>query len=785
MKISINWLKDHLDTNSSNSEIVETLEKIGFEVEGIEDQSANLKNIVLGQIESFEKYPDADKLNVCNVNVGSEHKQIVCGANNVRNGMKVAVALPGAYIPKGDFHIKKGKIRGVESNGMMCGADELGLSDKESSGIMDVETDLEIGSSFSSVCEINDVILDLSITPNRGDAFSVLGIARDLSAAGIGSLKKIDFNGSSYTQCPSPLSIEVSNEKCESFYGCIVTGVENKESPDWLKKCLKSVGMRSISALVDISNYFLMDQGRPLHMFDLDKIHGDTLFIRNGKDGEVFKSLDEKDYILRSSDIVIADEKNPHALAGIMGGLESGCSMDTKNVFIECAYFDPATIALSGQHHNILSDARTRFERGIDKNSQEKGLAQAVDMVVDLCGGFPCIPVIFDKNSNSENVITFNNNDYLKITGVKISQEKIDKILNSLGFSGDHLGYKVPSWRHDISIKEDLAEEVLRINGYDSLIETALPSPSSLSFETDVVDSIKNILANRGLQESVSWSFFGEKEANAFGLNGLKIKNPISEDASIMRTSHLPSLMISVGRNESYSRSSTRLFEFAPIYNEDGSTQQNVLSGLRSGSPIQTHYSIQPKLVDVFHAKSDVLSVLEFFGISENNLQIKNNAPNYYHTGRSASIYLGKNCIAHFGEIHPSVSKRLSVKSKRVCAFEIFMENLPKFKEKIKSINISQLQDVKKDMGYIVDSSVSFDDLKKCIRKVEKNAVIELFDLYYGDDIGSSKKAFGLRFTFEQKDKTLSDEEIHEKMDLITSSISENLNGKLRDGSAG
>jgi phenylalanyl-tRNA synthetase beta chain len=787
MKLSLNWLRDFLDTPLSPQEIGTLLEKIGFEVESIEHQNDSLKSIILARIDSFEKHPDAHKLNVCRVNTGTEIVQIVCGASNVRASMSVALALPGAYIPKGDFTIKVGHIRGVESHGMLCGADELGLSDETSTGIMDLESDAPLGTPFSDIMGLDDVIMELSITPNRGDAFSVYGLARDLAAAGGGVLKPFSSLQKPQKQAhaaASPLSLDVSHPGCLAFDGCVIKGVKNTQSPLWMQKRLKASGLRPLSLLVDITNYFTLGYGRPLHVFDRRTINGDVVYVRGAKEGEILKALNLNHYTLRPHDIVIGDDEKVLALGGIMGGADSGCSDDTQDIVLECALFDKATIALSGQQHHIHSDARTRFERGIDQN-QDIFFSMAVDMIRELCGGDISQTLHYRaKSTQKESApLSFCAHDYERIVGTPIDDQVLDTTLFSLGFVKKDSGWVSPSWRHDISIKEDLAEEVLRIQGYETLIETPLSTPSALSCAVDWEDSIKLCLSNRGLYESITWSFVGQKELEAFGLEGLALQNPLSQEAALMRPSLLPSLLCAVKRNERYARHSTRLFEYAPVYDEKG-CQTMHLSGMRSGPKHPLYRNTPPQSADVFDAKADVLEAFACLGLSESSLQLQSqNAPDYYHPGRYGGVYLGKNCIAHFGEIHPQVLTHMDIKAKRVACFEIFMEKLPPLKERIKEFHMRDLQDIQKDMGYTVDASVTFGSFLKSIRKADKEARVELFDLYEKEDLGTGKKAFGLRFTFPQKDKTLDDEAIHKRMDAITERLSIDLNAKLRDGS--
>ena len=668
MKFTLSWLKEYLDTNATVDEICDKLTFIGLELEELEDSSVVLEPFNSVYVKSAKKHPDSDHLNICEVEVASgEVLQVICGAPNARSGMKAIFAPIGSVIPTNDMKIKKSKIRGVESNGMLCSGKELGISD-ESDGIIELDDSVELGKSVSEIFGLDDPMIEINLTPNRGDCASVYGIARDLCAAGIGKLKdlKIPEIKESFK---SPIGLSVNDKDTPCFAGRYIRGVKNCESPEWMKKRLRAIGLNPISALVDITNYVLFTYGKPLHVYDAKKIDGD-LTVRKAKNGEKFVALDENEYELDDTVTVIADNKGALCVGGVMGGLNSGSSIDTTDVFLESALFDVVNVAMSGRKLGIQSDSRYRFERGIDYKFVLKGLDIATDLILSICGG-EASEVVKECNFDcTPRKLDFHLTKIKKILGTEVDRKEVLRILNNLGFGLvedskdlDLLHLTIPSWRNDVSIQEDIVEEVARIYGYDNLPPIEIPllkidaQQESEEFSNKMW-KLRQKLAAKGLDEVISWAFMREDLANEFVANNpeMKVVNPISNDLAYMRPSLIPNLLTAIVKNNFRGCKNLNLFEIGKIYlGGKPEEQSNIVAGIRFGKTSDKNVYHDERCYDIFDAKKDLIDALEIFGFSEDSVQITRDAPDYYHPQRSGSIRLGKNVLGCFGEIHPSL----------------------------------------------------------------------------------------------------------------------------------
>lgn len=797
MKFTLSWLKDHLDTNASLDEISKTLTAIGLEVESVEDPAEKLKAFTVAKILSAEKHPEADKLQVCKVESNNGILQIVCGAPNARVGLFVALAQEGTFIPGGNFTIKKTKIRGVESNGMLCSFEELGIAG-DSTGIIELP-ESEIGASVASALGLDDPLIDIAITPNRADCLGVRGIARDLAAAGLGTLKAFGMRheasvGKSLLPLVSglsPISVTIETETCQQFIGCTIKGVKNGESPDWLKKRLTSVGLRSISALVDITNYFTIDLARPLHVYDAKKLRG-NLAVRDARAGETINALNGKEYTLSEGMCVIADDSGPVAVGGVMGGEESGCTEGTTELFLEVALFAPVHVATTGRMLQIESDARYRFERGIDPAFVEEGAKLAVSMIQKLCGGSASEWVIAGKMPDWKRSIAFSSERVKTLGGMEIAQEKMHSILFALGFEAGNGVVLPPSWRADVEGEADIVEEILRIHGYDNLPVLPLPKLKNVKLPApDRVMQAKRQLANAGYLEICSYAFIPHEQAKRFGggMENLALANPISEELSDMRPSLLPNLLAAAAKNQSRGLHHLRLAEVGLIYQDPTpSGQQRVACGVLTGE-LMTHavegvlFKTAAKAVDALDAKRDMLALLASFGV--NKYEISTDTPDWYHPGRSGAVMLGKkNILGYFGELHPALLAEYDSKVP-ACAFEIFLDTIPVPRAKTKArpaLVLSDYQAVTRDFAFVVDAGVQAAEITKAIASAEKNLItnITIFDVYAGRGVEEGKKSVALAVTLQAADRTLSDVEITGVSQAIITNVSKLVGGVLR-----
>ncbi len=804
MKITLSWLKYHLDTPYSADQIAEKLTDLGHEVDEVTNPGDMLRPFVVAEILTAEKHPNADKLKVCTVNIGEKDPvQVVCGAPNARAGIKVVFAAPGAYIPAKDFTIKSAKIRDVESFGMMCSESELDLGDSHD-GIIELPDDAPVGTSFVDYKELDDPVIEISLTPNRADCFGIRGLAQDLAAAGYGKLKPLtvpNIKGSG----PCPVSVkrdftEDTQSACPHFRGRLIKGVKNGPSPEWLKNRMKAVGLKSISVLVDITNYLTYDLCRPLHVFDASKIKDHSMTVRLAKTGETMEALDEETYTLSDDMTVIADSSKVLSIAGIMGSLESGCSEDTVDVFLECAYFDPVRTAKTGRSLNIISDARTRFERGIDPNGTEPGLEISTQMILDLCGGTPTDVVESGAAPYNMTDIHFKLDKTEKLTGVSVSKERSIEILKSLGFtvkelSNNEIDVVSPSWRHDIDQAEDIVEEIIRIEGYDKIKTVPVPRPTEkiapLSMTQQRVSKIRRLLTERNMMETVTWSMLGKKLATAFGggQDTLQIANPITIDLEYMRPSILPHLLTGIKNNVKRGLSPVNLYEVGPVYKGTAEDDQEMAAtGVRFGLLTDNHWSGETRPYDIFDVKNDCIAILNAAGISENAMQIKTEKiPEWMHPYRSGVIFQGpKKILGYYGEVHPAITKMFGIKQP-VMAFELFISRLttPKKPKSHKGkLQLSALQPVEKDLAFIVDEHMPAQPILDAVRKADKDLItrIHIFDAYIGSNVDDGKKSIGVRFRLEPQNTTLKDTDIAEIFDKIVKNVHATTGGILRDG---
>ena len=802
MKFSLSWISKHIKFNSDITidNISDSLTSLGLEVESVTDPSKGLEGFIIAKIIEITPHPNADRLKICKLNTEEKEFSVVCGASNVKEGLKAVFAPIGTIIPSSGLVLKKKDIRGYTGEGMLCSEEELGFEAK-SSGIIELSDDAPVGKIYSDWLGLSDPIFEVGLTPNRGDCASVLGIARELAAIGLGTLiNKNTSNIKGSYKSPITWEIKLNNEDkkaCSYIKGRHFKGLKNVESPEWLKKCLVSIGLKPISSLVDITNFITFDIGRPLHVFDAGKLKG-NLSIRMANQGENFLALDSKYYDLNKSILVIADENNPVSIAGVIGGEDSSCDENTTEIFIESAYFDPQNIAVSGRSLNILSDARYRFERGIDPDYVNKGIDIMTELVLDICGGEVSEEEQAGKIELTKKIIEFNCDKVLQIGGVEIDKKKQKDILLKLGFEvenkEDKLSLSVPKWRHDISEEVDIVEELLRVNGYDKLIEFKLDNV--LEVKKPVLDIneyrsrlISKALVKRGLYEVVTFSFLSEKSSKLFKTEApvISLDNPISQDLSVMRTSLLPNIIDHFINNHKKGLKNSGLFEVGSIYLGDQEENQLICStGIRSGKHSLRHWSIEGREVDIYDAKKDAFKALEAVGISTNNLILNKDVPEWYHPGRAGSIKLGKTLLGYFGELHPKYSEEYNM---RIVCFELFHNNLPNTLKKKSNKNFIpySLMPIKRDFAFIVDIEKPSEEIIYSIKKsLNTNNLIRmievnLFDIYSENLLTSKKKSLGIEVIMQPLDKTLKENEIFDISELIIKSVKKDTNAILRD----
>ena len=798
MKFTLSWLKDHLDTDASLSEITETLTDIGLEVEAVTDPAASLAAFRVAEIISAEPHPDADRLKLCRVDTGSEILQVVCGAPNARAGLKGVFAPPGSTIPTSGMQLKKTKIRGVDSHGMMCSESELGLSDAHD-GIIELPDTAETGSQAAGALGLDDPVIEIAITPNRPDCLGVHGIARDLAAAGLGRLKSgavppVQGEG----PCAVPVDIAaaaLASNACPVFAARLVSGVRNGPSPAWLQRRLEAIGLRPISALVDITNYISFDRGRPLHVYDADKLQG-GITVRPGTAGETLRALDGNDYTLTPEACVIADDSGAIGLGGIMGGDATGSTDDTVNVLIESAYFDPVRTAATGRQLGIESDARYRFERGVDPAFVIPGLELATQMVVEICGGRATEIAVAGTPPSLAAPIAFRPERVRQLTGMDITDARSVQILESLGFSVDAalvpIMVQPPSWRPDIHGEPDLIEEIARIEGLDRLPVTALPAFANpapvLSIAQRRIRWAQRCLAGRGLHEAVTWSFTSSEQAALFGGGqpALMLANPISSELGAMRPGLLPNLLAAAKRNADRGQNSFGLFEVGPQYAGDTPDEQScAATGIRLGDYCPRHWTGGQRQADIFDVKADALAILEALGGAVRKMHVTADAPDWYHPGRSGVIRLGpKNILGHFGEIHPRILDHFEIRES-VVGFEVILDALPLPKRRTTTsrgpLSASDLQAVTRDFAFILDTDIPADAVLSAAAGADPLIQdVRLFDLYEGEHVPAGKKSLAISITVQPSDKTLTDAEIDAIAAKLVEKVTHATGGALR-----
>jgi phenylalanyl-tRNA synthetase beta chain len=778
MKFTLSWLKDYLDTDASLDKILDTLNAIGLEVEDVVNPADKLGAFTIAEVVDAVKHPDADKLKVCTVNTGSETITVVCGAPNARKGMRAVLGRPGDYVPGLDVTLALRKVRGVESNGMMCSAAELELGE-DHDGILDLDETAPVGESYIDWAGLNDPVIEIAITPNRQDCLGVYGIARDLAAAGLGTLKpltKPEIQGSGTSDIIAEINLpEDASNACAHFVGRKFTGVTNGESPDWLKARLKAVGQKPISALVDVTNYISIDLGRPLHVYDAQKLNG-NLQARLANEGETFTALDDNEYTCKGGETIIADDNGPQGFGGVIGGLESGCTETTTDVILEVAYFDPVSTAMTGRKHNIITDARYRFERGVDPDFLYDGLAIASQMILDHCGG--TASEMFEAGNTPEwkKSVSFLPERTKTLGGLDIDVATSKTILETLGFGvtdGSPMTIQVPSWRRDVDGEADIVEEILRIHGYDNIPSVQLPdinhkAGSTLNLQQKRARAVKRRLASEGLSEAVTWSFMRQKDAALFAANSddLVVDNPISSELDYMRPTILANLLQAAQRNHDRGLENIQLFEVGPIYQNDTEKGQLlVASGIRTGKSAARHWDTNVENVSAFDAKADAVAALEAIGAPTGNLQVFSEAPGYYHPGRSGTLRLGpKNILASFGELHPSVLKGLDVDGPAV-GFEVFIGNVPAPKKTGAAkgaLEVSNLQSANRDFAFLVNKDVAAGTLLKAIKGADKATIsdVSIFDVYEGKGVPEGQKSLAITVTLEPQGETFTDQAI-------------------------
>ena len=801
MKITFDWLKDHLQTKNSEKQLLAKLTDIGLEVERIESANFDLDKFRVAKIVKTEKHPNADRLKVCDVNIG-ENKivKVVCGAMNAKEGLLTVYAPPGAIIPKNGMKLSVTEIRGVTSYGMLCSEAELNLSE-ESEGICELQVKKfqdKIGKKYFHK-KISSLI-DLSITPNRPDCLGVRGIARDLASAGFGKLKdnKISKFKNRRRQKVSVRILKEKDQGCSIFGSCLITNVKNTHSPKWLKDKLTSVGQKSISAIVDITNYVMLDLNRPLHAYDSDKIQK-GIIVRNSKKGEKFTALDNKEYMLENGMCVISDNAGVLGLGGIIGGTRTGTELDTKNVLIESAFFNPRSIRKTAKLLNIETDAKFRFERGIDPLSIEVGLLKAATLIKEICGGEISKIDVKKTSKYDEKYIEFNPNLLGKISGLKISNVEILRILKNLGFeikkNKKFLRLKVPSWRPDIDQPIDVVEELLRIHGYNKIKKIdpiKLRIKPTLNKSQKLFHFLQRSVASKGYLEAITWSFADSNYNNYFKdtKKEIKIVNPISSELGVLRNSIFSNLIVHIKKNLDRGFKDLSFFEIGPVFSGTKPGEQlTVIGALQAGKYFRLNWHEKERNVDVFDAKRDTVQTIVESGFSRNKLIIKDQAPSYYHPGKSGSVFLSTQedrPVAFFGEIHPNIVKKLDIKTDALIGFEIYLDFFKETKKKLKDqksqFEYSDYQKSERDFAFVIDKKIKAQDLIDIIVSIDKDLIknVKVFDVYEGENIPKDKKSIALNVTVQSSEKTLNEKDLEKINNLIISTVESKSGAKIR-----
>ncbi len=818
MRFSLSWLRDHLDTDATLERITATLSSIGLEVEGVADRAAPLAPFVTARIVEAVRHPDADRLRVCRVDAGAGGEvSVVCGAANARTGLHAVFAPPGAFIPGSGITLKIGTIRGVTSAGMLVSAREMALGE-DHEGIVELPDGTPVGLPYAAWAGLDDPVIEISVTPNRGDALGVRGVARDLAAAGLGTLKpwgpevvEPGFETKLRWRIDWP-------EACPWVLGRSVRGLVNRASPDWLQRRLTAIGLRPISALVDITNFFAFDLGRPLHVFDADRLAGGTLALRRGA-GESFRALNGRDVTVGQDDLVIADAHGVVSLAGIMGGQESGTRDATTHVFVECALFDPVLVARSGRRHQIASDARQRFERGVDRALPPAALEAATRMIIDICGGEAGSVVSAGAEPAWRRQASLRFERLSGLGGADVSPAEAGAVLQRLGFriashGNSGIAAEVPSWRNDIAGDPgldqattldigrardaaegaaaiepecDLIEEVLRIRGLDTIPPVSLPTrstvpASTLSASQSRTALARRVLAARGLAECVTYSFGPRATMAEFGdaPDSLTLRNPIAADLDQMRPTPLATLAPAAARNVARGAGETALFEVGPGYAADG--QPLMAACLRVGQPAR-HWSAAPAASWAMGAKADLWALLAALGVPLDALSLTRDAPGHYHPGQSATVRQGPRIVlARFGALHPALLARLDLPA-QAAGFELFLDAIPDPKRRRRSApDLPALQPVCRDFAFVVPSETQADAVLRAARSADRALIarVLLFDVYDGANVCQGQKSLGVEVTFQPRDRTLTETEIDAACRKVVQSVSKATGAELR-----
>ena len=801
MKITFDWLKNHLDTKLSEDKLLDQLTNVGLEVESVENLYEGLDLFKVAKIMKTEKHPNADRLKVCDVDVGQkELKKVVCGAPNAREGLITIYAPPGAVVPKSKVKLVVAKIRDVTSYGMLCSESELNLSD-ESDGITELSLkkyEKSIGKSYFS--KSNSNLIDLSITPNRPDCLGVRGIARDLAASGFGKLKNLKEKKIK-SNTKQTLKVKINKEKnqaCSSFGSCLITNVKNTESPKWLRDKLVSIGQKPISAIVDITNYVMLDINRPLHAYDADKIEK-GIVVRNSKLGEEFVALDNKSYKLEDGMCVISDDKGVLGLGGIIGGIRSGTEFDTKNILLESAYFEPRSIRSTSKKLNLDTDAKFRFERGIDPLSIEDGLNKAALLIKEICGGEISKIDIQRIETNKIKIIKFDPNLFKRITGFNISTKEMLTILENLGFKikkeKNYLKLTIPTWRPDILQEIDIVEELVRITGYDK-IKIVDPikerTKSTLTQSQKLFHFLQRAIASKGYLEAITWSFTDSNYNDYFKDKNkeIKIVNPISSELGVLRNSIFSNLIMYMNKNLDRGFKDLSIFEIGPVFTGSNPGEQNtVVCGLSAGKKSRLSWIEKERNVDLFDVKRDVVQTLVEAGYNADKFFIDSETPNYYHPGKSGRLFLnrGKDQVAaYFGEIHPNILKKIDIKTESLVGFEIFLDNLKLPKKTLNDqktkFEFSDYQKSERDFAFIVSQEVKAQDLINAVASVDQKLIsnIKVFDVYQGENIPENQKSIAISVTIQSTEKTLNDNDLENINNLIIKTVESKTGAKIR-----
>ena len=786
MKFSLSWLKEHLDTNADVHAVADCLNRIGLEVEGIENPAEALSAFRIAKVLSAAPHPQADKLQVLSVDAGGEPLQVVCGAPNARAGMLGVFGPAGAVVPANGMVLKVAAIRGVESNGMMCSIAELELGD-DHDGIIELSEDAPVGQVYADWAGLDDPVIDVSITPNRQDCMGVRGIARDLAAAGLGTLRplgevyKIDLSVPLEGSDAAPVVRTDDAAGCPAFYAQSVSGVRNGDSPEWMRSKLKAIGQKPISLLVDITNFVSIDLGRPLHVYDRDKLNG-ALVARKAVDGEQMVALNGKTYALDASMTVIADDAMVHDIGGIMGGEHSGVSEGTTDVLIECAFFDPEHIARTGQKLALTSDARQRFERGVDPAFLDDGLAIATKLVLDHAGGTASAIARSGQAPVAPRNISYDTDYCRRLGGIDVPQDEQRNILERLGFSvTSDWSVGVPSWRRDVDGPADIVEEVVRMVGLDHVVSVPLPRADGVAIPTatpaqSLERKVRRAAAARGLNEAINWSFLPQKAADAFGGGDWSLANPISEDMKVMRPSLLPGLLSAAQRNMDRGASSVRLFEIGRRYfaGTDGASNERVTAGivLAGERSARNWASGKAARFDAFDAKAEAIALLKAAGVATDNLLVMGDAGAHYHPGQSATLRMGpKNILAAFGTLHPATAKAFDLDGNIVAA-EIFLDAIPLKKAAgfmRPAFTPPALQAVTRDFAFLVPVDTPANDLLRSIKGCDKDNIVavRLFDRFGGQGVPEGQVSLAVEVTLQPSDKSYSDDDLKAISDKV------------------